>query len=139
MNIHQASCPKAVIRLHERIEELEEETRQLRAVIASLTGQDEAADARSVFGFTAAEASIFMMLTHCGRASYRQLEDAVYSNCRLEHILDPEWAIRSHVKRMRRKIRAFGVEVGTVYQFGYSMSEEMRHRARALIKQAVAA
>lgn len=127
------SGPKTAELLRERCELLEEENRQLRSIIADLTGQNEAADARSVFGFTRAEASVFMVLARCGRASYRQLEDAVYSDRKLTEILGSEEAIRTHVKRMRRKIRPFGVEVRTVYQFGYSMDDDMRTRARALL------
>ena len=147
MTIHQTSFrpvivghgPKAVIRLHERIEELEEENRQLRDRMAQLTGQNDLASARSVFDFTESEGRIFVMLLHCGKAEYGALQDVVYSEAQLLEADMPREAIRTHIKRMRRKMRRYALDFKTIYSLGYEMSEDMRHRARALIKQAVTA
>lgn len=118
----------------ERCEVLQEEIHQLRCEIAKLTGRDEAIVARKTFGLTEAESFIFMMLVKCGRATYAQLQGSVYTDGRLEEIDDPDWAIRSHMKRIRLKTRPFGVDFGTIYSYGYEMDEETRLIVRTLMK-----
>lgn len=116
-----------------RIETLEEENRQLKATIAGLTGRNEARKARKAFGLTEAEASIVMMLVTCGEAEYGQLQSSIYTDRHLVEILDPDWAIRSHMKRIRRKTRPYGVDFETVYGMGYRMTEASRAQARRAI------
>lgn len=117
----------------DRIAFLEEENRQLRATIASLTGRNDARMARKVFGLTEAEASIVMMLVTCGEAEYGQLQASIYTDRHLVEILDPDWAIRSHMKRIRRKTRLHGVDFETVYGMGYRMGEASRAKARQML------
>ncbi|ESY89044.1 hypothetical protein X739_00685 [Mesorhizobium sp. LNHC220B00] len=123
-------------RARDRIEILEEENRQLKATIAKLTGRDDARLARKAFDLTEAEACIFMMLVTCGEAQYGQLQASIYTDRHLVALLDPDWAIRSHMKRIRRKTRPHGIDFGTVYGFGYAMSETCRTKARGILARA---
>lgn len=116
-------------RLRIRVEELEEENRQLRERLARATGRPMADRAREVFGLTLSEAVILVFLTRCGRASYTQLEDAIYAETQIEAMDNTRGALRSHAKRLRRKIRPY-VDFTTVYSFGFEMSEEARVACR---------
>ncbi|TJV51129.1 MAG: hypothetical protein E5Y01_16200 [Mesorhizobium sp.] len=128
--------PRRPITARERIEMLEEENRQLKDKIAKLTGRNDANVARKVFGLTEAEAAIVMMLVTCGEAEYGQLQASIYTDRDLVELLDPDWAIRSHMKRIRRKTRLHGIDFETVYGMGYRMSEACRAKARATIAAA---
>jgi hypothetical protein len=120
----------------DHIEMLREENRQLREHIARLTGRDHKQAARRLFNLTDAEACIVMMLVTCGQAEYGALQDSIYSDRVLERIMDPDWAIRSHMKRIRKKTQPHGVYFETVYSYGYRMTEENRARARKLLEAA---
>ncbi|TPL40666.1 helix-turn-helix domain-containing protein [Mesorhizobium sp. B2-4-6] len=133
MTIHEMFPDRAS---RDRIETLQEENRQLKATIARLTGRNDAKMARKVFGLTEAEASIVMMLVSCGEAEYGQLQASIYTDRDLVELLDPDWAIRSHMKRIRRKTRPHGIDFQTVYGMGYRMSEACRAKARAAIARA---
>ncbi|TGS80315.1 hypothetical protein EN818_30850, partial [Mesorhizobium sp. M3A.F.Ca.ET.175.01.1.1] len=112
------------ITARERIEMLEEENRQLKDKIAKLTGRNDANVARKVFGLTEAEAAIVMMLVTCGEAEYGQLQASIYTDRHLVELLDPDWAIRSHMKRIRRKTRLHGVDFETVSGVAYRVSND---------------
>lgn len=129
--VGQVASPEA--KLRDRIEILEEENQQLRDKIAHITGKNDAWAARRAFGLTEAESFIFMMLVRCGQAEYRQLQESIYSDGRLEEIMDTDNAIRAHLKRIRRKTRKFGIDFETVYSFGYRMTEKARATARAIL------
>jgi len=119
----------------DRIEMLEEQVCQLKARIAQLTGRDELHLARLAFGLTAAEGAIFMVLFRHGVATYGQLLDTAYFDAG-EPVPDgADWCIRSHVKRIRRKTRPFGVDFETVYGSGYRMSSECRSAASARFRR----
>ncbi|TGP28230.1 helix-turn-helix domain-containing protein [Mesorhizobium sp. M2D.F.Ca.ET.232.01.1.1] len=121
------------ITARERIEMLEEENRQLKDRIAELTGRHDAKAARKAFGLTEAEASIVMMLVTRGEAEYGQLQASIYTDRHLVELLDPDWAIRSHMKRIRRKMRPHGIDFETVYSMGYRMSDACRAAVRTII------
>lgn len=121
--------------LRNKYEILEEENRQLRDRIAVLTGQDLRGAARVVFGMTEAEATIFLTIVHLGRVDYGQLRDAVYSSGRLIELDEPHGALRTHVKRLRKKAAKRGIEFTSIYSYGYEMPEEMRQRARAVLRK----
>lgn len=119
--------------LRNKCEILEEENRLLRDRIAHLTGQDRAKAARKVFGFTECEAAIFMTLLSRGAAEQGHLQDAIYSDGNLEEPGDPLLAMRSHIKRLRKKAKRLGVEFSTIYGFGYEIEADARALARRLI------
>lgn len=120
--------------LHDRIEILEEENRQLKERIAELTGRNYLAEARDLFGFTDAEGKIFMLLLRAGRATYWHLLEHAYPDDDLNSLSDPENAIRAHVKRMRRKIRPHKIDFKTIYGFGYQMEPPARSLAKRLLE-----
>lgn len=122
-------------RLRTRIDFLEEENRQLRERLAALTGSDCSASARVAFGFTESEALIFQMLMRCGVAPYTQLIDTVYLD-RYGAPRDPEWALRAHVKRMRRRLNPHNVKVGTIYGVGFYMDDKTRAKCKSIIDTA---
>jgi DNA-binding response OmpR family regulator len=122
--------------LRDRIEVLEEQNRQLRTRLRALTGAGASLVYRRAFGLTASEATILGMLIRCGEATYNTLFEAVYADddfCGLEN---PNCAVRTHIKRLRRKIRPHGIEFETVYGFGFAMSEEARAAARRKLEAA---
>lgn len=116
-------------RLRLRVAELEER-------VSRLSGSDEADKARTVLGLSLNEARLFGIILRRGAADYGLLDDALYS-------YDsegeggpgrPHEAVRSVIKRMRRKIRPLGLDVTTEYSFGYTMTEAMRARARRILE-----
>lgn len=120
-------------RLEDRIDELEEENRQLRERIAELTGINDTWAARQAFGLTDTEARVLLLIVRCGQAEYRHLEASIWDDLDGCASDNPPGCIRSHVKRMRKKIRPHGIDVETIYSFGYAISESSRARCRALI------
>jgi DNA-binding response OmpR family regulator len=116
-----------------KIDTLEEEVRQLREQIARMTGRNEVASARLAFGLTEAESHIFLKLLHCGLCEYDQLYDAIYADGRLFQLERPDEAMRSHMKRIRRKTRPHGVDFRTIYSLGFEMGEEARIAARKIM------
>ncbi len=119
--------------LRDRIEILEEENRQLKATIAKLSGLDIAQTARLAFDLTEAESLIFALLVHCGVGTYGQIQAAIYTFDQLDTISDIGESIRSHIKRIRKKLRPHGLNFTTVYAFGFEMDEACRAKARALL------
>jgi len=117
----------------DRMDVLEEENRQLKAMVAKLTGVDIASAARLSFDLTEAEALIFGLLVHCGVATYGQIQSAIYDIDKLDTINDVGEAIRSHIKRIRKKLRPLGLTFSTIYSFGFEMSDATRSRARAML------
>lgn len=117
----------------ERIEILEEENRQLKERIAKLSGHDDAEALQFLFGLTPTESQILALLVHRGSADYDQLELVSLPDDRGDRVEDINGAIRSHIKRIRRKVRPHGIDLTTVYEFGYTMSDEMRRATREMI------
>lgn len=141
MNMHVdilGTGPKTLDRLRERIECLEEENRQLRDRIGHLTGQyekhREAAIAK--FRLSPAEAVFFLMLVHRGAATHEQLRASLFSDEQYERISRIDEAVRSHAKRLRRKIRPQGLDFTTVYGFGFQFDEETRRLAKHRLEAA---
>ena len=119
---------RSASRYSDRLEILEEENRQLRERIAKLEGRDEIEHARRVFGLTHSEAAMFVLLLRFGSAPYETMADAVYHG--QDEPSDIDWALRTHMKRMRKKTRPLGIDFETVYSMGYRMSDEARKTAR---------
>jgi DNA-binding response OmpR family regulator len=122
--------------LRDRIEILEEENRQLKATIAKLTGVDIAQVARLAFDLTEAESLIFALLVHCGIATYSQIQSAIYNIDKLDTINDVGESIRSHIKRIRKKLRPVGLNFSTIYSFGFEMDDVCRAKARGILERA---
>lgn len=121
--------------LRTKYEMLEEQNRQLQAHIARLTGQQDARRIRKAFNFTETEAKMVAALVHRGSCDYDTLKFLAYSDSDLLTIADPDWALRSHMKRIRRKTRPHGIDFVTVYGFGFEMVEEDRRAAQALMRE----
>jgi DNA-binding response OmpR family regulator len=114
------------------LDEIEEENHQLRSRIAELTGQhekDRSACVR-VFRLTPAETTLFLMLVHRGTATHDHLKSSLFEGDKLGQLNDADEAVRSHAKRLRRKIRPHGLEFSTVYGFGFEMDDATRKRAK---------
>lgn len=129
----QVSAESRLRAREDRIDELREENRQLRERIAELTGANDAWAARKAFGLTDTEARVLMLIVRCGQAEYRHLEDSIWGEddgCESDN---PGGCIRSHVKRLRRKIRPHGVDIGTIYGFGFAMDEATRAKVRKIL------
>lgn len=133
MSRHEVFTDK---RYRDRIEILEEENRQLKATIAKLTGVDIARAARLAFDLTEAESLIFALLVHCGIATYGQIQSAIYNLDKLDTINDVGESIRSHIKRIRKKLRPIGLNFSTIYSFGFEMDETCRTKARGILARA---
>lgn len=114
---------------------VEDEVHELRERLAAFSGGEDLVTARRRFGLNRAEATIFMMLVQRGLATYDHIQSAVYSFDALDTIEDIGEAMRSHVKRLRRKLRGHGLEITTTYGFGFEMTEPMRNGAKALLAQ----
>ncbi len=102
-----------------RLECLEEENRQLRERIAELEGTNLIRQARLTFGMSATEALIFCLMYQGRVLDYGRLIEAVYDVDDDQE--DVNGAIRTHIKRLRRRIRPHGVDFKTIYGFGYEM------------------
>lgn len=102
-----------------RMECLEEENRQLRDRIAELEGTNLIRDARLAFGLTGTEALIFCLMYQGRVLDYGRLIEAVYDVDDDQE--DVNGAIRTHIKRLRRRVRPHGIDFTTIYGFGYEM------------------
>lgn len=122
--------------LRDRIEYLEEENRQLRERLASKDGDDFCTRAHRAFGLTKAEGRILAVLVRCGLAETSALYDALYGFNELDEPEKPNEAVRSHMKRMRRKLRPAGVEIETHYGFGFALGDEGRAAVRRAVEAA---
>ena len=111
---------------------IEEENYQLRARIAELTGQ-EAKDRDAcikIFRLTPTETTLFLTLVHRGAAPHELLGNTLFNEDQLQKMEDVGESIRSHAKRLRRKIQPHGIDFSTVYGYGFEMDEAMRRRAK---------
>lgn len=95
---------------------------------------DDVTAAMGAYKLTPAEASVFVVLVNRGLAEHSVLEDAAFSDDAFEEIENPILAIRTYVKRMRKKIRPHGIEIETLYGVGYGMAEECRQKAKRGLK-----
>ena len=116
----------------DQIEMLREENRQLRERIARLEGGDDASKAIRVFGLSKRQAIAFSMLLNRDADKWSIL-DATHDADRQAMLENPEWAINTLIKHVRKRIRPHGVDLESVYGFGYRMTEENRSRARKLL------
>jgi len=114
-----------------RMECLEEENRQLHERIAELEGGDIHRDARSAFGLTASQARIFCLLYRLRSVEYDYMMSAVYDMDSFDGE-DASECIRSHMKRLRAKVRPYGIDFKAVYGYGFEMSNEA-HAAATLV------
>ncbi|WP_136617034.1 MULTISPECIES: helix-turn-helix domain-containing protein [Mesorhizobium] len=133
---NQARFGQASPRQAKRQDRLDDEVHELRERLAAFSGGDDLQTARRRFGLNKAEATIFMMLVQRGVASYDHLASALYSFDALERIDDLGEAIRSHVKRLRRKLKPHGPTFTTSYGFGFEMSEPQRSAAKVALADA---
>lgn len=125
--------PKAVT--DSRLETLEEENRQLKDRISKLSGYEDAEALQYAFVLTPTESHVLALLVHRGSADYSQLEFAAFPDGRGDDMEDVVGAVRSHIKRLRRKIRPHGIDVNTVYEFGYTMTDDARSAAKRMIAE----
>lgn len=120
--------------MNEENDILKERIRQLEDRIADLTGRSDITAARLTLRLTHVEAVLFVLLVQRGVATYEHVEQSIYSTEQLEDLESVNLALRSHVKRVRRKASAHGIEIQTVYGFGYEMAAESRLKAKRLFK-----
>ncbi len=121
--------------LYAEIDMLREENRQLKDRIAEISGLSDVLLARQKYGLTDTEARIFLILVRRGSAEYDVIERAIYDDRDVEVPDGVNMAIRSHIKRMRRKLQKHGIDFETVYSLGFRMADKARSKA----KQAIAA
>jgi hypothetical protein len=119
-------------------DEMEEENHQLRARIAELTGQTEKDREACIkaFRLTPTETTLFLTLVHRGAAPHELLKDTLFDADQIEKMEDVGESIRSHAKRLRRKIRSHGLEFSTVYGFGFEMDDYNRRLAKRRLESA---
>jgi DNA-binding response OmpR family regulator len=119
--------------LRRAVDRLEQENRELRARLETFLPQDDLLILRRRYGMTPAEAAIFLILVRRGVATYAQIESTIYNADQLAMINQVPEAIRSHIKRLRKKAKAMGIEFGTIYGIGFEASEAMRARAKSML------
>jgi DNA-binding response OmpR family regulator len=119
--------------LRRAVDRLEEENRELRARLETFLPSDDLLTLRRRYSMTPAEAAIFLILVRRGVATYAQIESTIYNADRVAMIDQLPEAIRSHIKRLRKKAKAMGIDFGTLYSIGFDMSEAMRSRAKAML------
>lgn len=118
-----------MLAINSRIEQLEEENRQLRAKIADLSGLGLYERAREVFDITHRQATFLVLLLNRRTVSHSQATEAVYDDDKLDDLDDPYSAIRTIVKHLRRAIAPHGVRFRTVYGHGWEIDDWARQRA----------
>jgi DNA-binding response OmpR family regulator len=119
-----------------RLEYLEEENRQLREKIAKLEGADLALRARVTFRLTPTEATIFCMLYRLRSVEHQHLLSVIFEDEHRDALVDEGEALRSHMKRMRRKTRPHGIDFRTVYCIGFEMGDEAHAIASRMMGEA---
>lgn len=118
---------------YERIEELEEEVRQLKERLAEMEGQQWHPAARRLFGATNKQAAFICLLAKRGDVTRSVCIDTVYAMSNYAGIDDGYQAISALTKQCRKHLRRFGMEVQTVYGRGWRISQETQAQLRQLI------
>lgn len=114
-------------------DELIERNLQLQKRIDEISGYDDVLVARHAFGLSLQQARAFLLIVQRGVADYEMLQAAIIPEEELLEINRPDEAVRSCIKRMRKKIRPLNIDVSVIYGFGYEMVQDARDRARSLL------
>jgi len=110
-----------------RLEAVENENEILRSRIRELEAQLNKVDVVPMsFGLTAHEAKVFITLFNSGICSKEFLLNSVYEGAYDQPQLK---IIDVFICKMRKKMKAFGVEIQTVWGRGYRMTPEMKEAA----------
>lgn len=117
---------------HDQIEMLREENRQLREIIDRFTNGDDVSKAIRIFRMSRRQATAFVMLLSRDVDRWDIL-NATHDGDRQMKLENPEWAINTLIKHVRRRLQPFGIIIESVYGFGYRMTEDNRARARKLL------
>lgn len=125
----------APLSLTDQVDILREENRQLREIIARMAGGDDVANAIRVFRLSRRQATMFAMLLKRD-ADRWDLLNATHDLDRQARLGQPDWAVNTMIRHIRAKVRPFGIEIESVYGFGYRMDTEMRGRARKALAEA---
>lgn len=119
----------------DQIEMLREENRQLRERIAKLQGGDDVAKCIRIFKMSKRQAIAFSMLLNCD-ANRWDILDATHDDGRQQMLSSAEWAISCLMRHVRNRTRPFGIEIESVYGFGYRMTTENRRLSRQILEEA---
>jgi DNA-binding winged helix-turn-helix (wHTH) protein len=120
---------------YERLEELEEENRQLRERIARLEGRSKLERARQAFGLTKKQAGLLVLLINRGIADHGQCLEAVYDDREQEAMSDGGYfALNSLMRHLRAGLKPHGISIRTLYGHGWDMSQDNRAKVRRLLE-----
>lgn len=115
----------------DRIEALEAENERLRTTIELLEqalGFDDAIAFPLEWGLTCSERRILGFLMRHGIVSRQALMTAVDTGTEMD-----DRTIDSHIKRARKKLIRFGIQVETLYGEGYYLTPETKAHARTMM------
>lgn len=113
--------------VHQEVEYLREENRQLRQSIAGMKH-----DFPREWGLTGAEQRVLNCL-YTARNFFRQ-EEAIRFAASNGNATDPD-LVKVYICKLRKKLKPFGIEIKTVWGEGYELTPE----TGSLIKKAISA
>lgn len=116
--------------LHQEIAKLRRQLDEANATIAGLTAalNDGTEEFYGVAGLGRMEARFVGALTKCGRISRERLIVAVWGNDGAPELK----TIDVTLCHLRKKLRPHGIEIATLYNYGYEMSRDSIERLRLL-------
>lgn len=115
------------------VDEIIEKNTQLEKRIAEIVGHSDVVASVHLFKLTPREAKVFALIMNRGIAEQGLLQSTAMNDDALIESDSPERVIRDVMKRIRKKIRPFGLDFTTIYGMEYGMEDDTRRRAKKLI------
>ncbi len=125
--------PRATRKLAERVEELEEENRQLLAMIRA--NDDTVGELQDAFGLSKQQAELLGALLKHAQVSHDVALAAMPVSWRTTERIDMNHT-KVIISRLRKKLARHGVKIETIWGWGYKMDDASKGRINALRKPA---
>jgi two-component system cell cycle response regulator CtrA len=119
-----------LVHLRELVSEQRDLIREMRAATTS-----EVADFVAVAGLTVSEATVVATLVKHGKATKQRLFSALFDGRANPNDAPEPKIIDVFVCKIRKKLRPAGIEIGTVWGWGYNLTPENVAKIRALANE----
>jgi DNA-binding response OmpR family regulator len=110
---------------------LEEQLEEAKCEIVLLKGDRELMSAMDVFSLTRTRARIAIAIANSPQISKDAIHHVVYGD-RVDHV--GNHIIEVHLTHLRKKLKAFGIEIRTLWGVGYSMPPASRIRFKQILE-----
>lgn len=120
--------------LRDRVEYLEAEVLQLRTQLGYVQTDRDIQEARRVFGIAPQQAKLLVSLMDGRQRSHDSLRVVLWPNADDEPDSN---VLQVHVAILRKALRAHGISIGTLWSYGWQMSDADCTKAKALLNSEV--